>query len=76
MTDEQIVALYWERSEKAIEETDRAYGRYFRYIAHSILCDDEDSAEIVTNELRQLIGEDTILSALTPGKYILYYACS
>ena len=27
MTDSQIIALYWERNEDAIRETDRAYGR-------------------------------------------------
>ena len=49
MTDEQIVALYWERSENAITETSKAYGRYVHYIAYSILRDDEDSAEIVND---------------------------
>ena len=49
MTDERIVELYWERSERAIEETDKAYGRYFHYIAYSILRDEEDSCEIVND---------------------------
>lgn len=47
MTDEQIVALFWERSETAIEETASTYGRYFHYIAFGILGNDEDAKEIV-----------------------------
>lgn len=49
MTDEMIIDMFWARSEKAIEETDRAYGRYFRYIAYGILRNDEDSKEIVND---------------------------
>lgn len=49
MTDEQIVALFWERSEAAIEETDNTYGRYFHYIAFGILGNDEDAKEIVND---------------------------
>lgn len=49
MTDERIVDLFFERSEKAIEETDKAYGRYFHYIAVGILGDDEDAKEIVND---------------------------
>lgn len=49
MTDKEIVELYWERSERAIEETDRQYGRYFHYIAKEILHDDEDAKEIVND---------------------------
>ena len=49
MTDERIVELYWERSEEAIEETDKAYGRYFHYIAYGILRDDGDSEETVND---------------------------
>lgn len=40
MTDEKIVELYWERSEEAIKETDKQYGRYFHYIAKEILQDE------------------------------------
>ena len=49
MTDQQIVALYWQRSESAIAETDRHYGRYFHYIAYSILQDEEDAKETVND---------------------------
>ena len=49
MTDEMIVDMFWQRSEKAIEETDKLYGRYFHYIANGILRCDEDSKEIVND---------------------------
>mgnify|MGYP001032592898 CR=1 FL=1 len=49
MTDEQIVDLFFHRSEKAISETETAYGRYFHYIAYGILHDEEDAKEIVND---------------------------
>ena len=32
MDDKQILDLYWERSEAAISETSKKYGKYCRYI--------------------------------------------
>ena len=49
MEDKQIVDLYWQRNESAIEETDKKYGRYCHYIAYQILADDEDAKEIVND---------------------------
>ena len=49
MDDTQIVALYWERSETAIEETKKKYERYCHYIAYQILNNDEDANEIVND---------------------------
>ena len=49
MEDNQIVDLYWERSEAAITETDKKYGRYCHYIAYQILSDDSDAEEIVND---------------------------
>lgn len=49
MTDNKIIELYWERSERAIEETDRVYGRYFRSVAYGILWDEEDAKETVND---------------------------
>ncbi len=45
MEDEQIVALYWQRDEAAIGETQTKYGRYLSKIAYNILNDPEDSQE-------------------------------
>ncbi len=49
MDDKQIVALYWERSETAIAETERKYGRYCHYIARNILYSDQDAEECVND---------------------------
>ena len=49
MEDDQIVDLYWARSEAAIAETEKKYGRYCRYIAFRILQNDEDAKEIVND---------------------------
>ncbi len=49
MTDNEIVALFWERNEQAIEETERLYGRYMHYIANEILHNDESAKEIVND---------------------------
>ena len=45
MDDQQIIDLYWERSETTISETDRKYGKYCHYIAYSILRDRADCDE-------------------------------
>lgn len=47
MEDKQIVDLYWERSERAIHETEKKYGRYCHYIAYRILENREDAEEVV-----------------------------
>ena len=49
MKDKQIVDLYWARSENAIAETDKKYGRYCYYIAYNILHNNEDSEECVND---------------------------
>lgn len=49
MEDKQIVELYWERSETAISETEKKYGRYCHYIAYQILYNDEDAKEVVND---------------------------
>lgn len=49
MKDEAIIELYWARSEAAIDETDRAYGRYCQSIAYGILRVQEDAEETVND---------------------------
>lgn len=49
MDDRQIVDLYLERSENAITESAKKYGRYCHYIAYHILQSDEDSKECVND---------------------------
>lgn len=49
MEDSQIVALYFQRSEQAIEETANKYGKYCFSIAHNILGNREDAEEAVSD---------------------------
>ena len=49
MQDDKIVALYWQRNEAAIVETEQKYGRYLSKIAYNILADFEDSKECVND---------------------------
>lgn len=49
MDDQKIVELYWERSESAVEETQKKYGRYCYAIAHRILRSEPDAEECVND---------------------------
>ena len=49
MEDEQIVDLYWQRSDLAISETNQKYGRYCHTIAYNICGIDEDAEECVND---------------------------
>lgn len=47
MDDKKIIELYFDRNERAIEETKDKYGKLLGHIAYSILHSDEDSEECV-----------------------------
>lgn len=49
MDDQNIIALYWERSENAISETAQKYGSYCYSIAKNILTNHEDAEESVND---------------------------
>lgn len=49
MEDSQIVDLYWDRSEKALDETATKYGKYCYSIAFNILDDPSDAEESVND---------------------------
>ncbi len=49
MEDEKIVALYWQRDERAIRETEKKYGRYLMGVAGRVLSDREDRRESVND---------------------------
>lgn len=49
MEDREIIALYNKRDERAVEETQRKYGRFCLSIARSILGSDEDAEESVND---------------------------
>ena len=49
MTDTEIIQLYWQRDERAVSETDAAYGAYCRTIAGNILQCEDDTEESVSD---------------------------
>ena len=49
MKDEEIVELYFSRSENAISETALKYGNYCSYISQNILHSKEDAEECVND---------------------------
>ena len=49
MNDSQIVALFFDRDQRAIEETAAKYGNYCYSIAHNILQTKEDAEEAVSD---------------------------
>lgn len=49
MEDAKIIALYWERNEQAVKETDNAYGRKLFMLSHNILNNREDAEEKVSD---------------------------
>ena len=53
MEEKEIIDLYWARSEQAIRETDKKYGKFCFRIAYNILSDQGDSEECVNDTYLQ-----------------------
>ena len=49
LPDEDIIQLYWNREERAIEETDVKYGKYLYTIAYNIVHDHMDCEECLND---------------------------
>ena len=49
MDDGQIVALYWDRNEQAIKETDYKYRKYLFTVAYNLLRDILDCEECIND---------------------------
>ena len=49
LTDDEIIEQYFNRSERAIEETDKKYGKYLYTIAYNILGDERDCEECLND---------------------------
>lgn len=49
MTDDQIIELYWNRSEDAIAQTDAQYGGRLRGLSARILRNQEDAEEVLND---------------------------
>ena len=54
MEDKEIVQLYLDRSERAIDETQKKYGKYCSCIAANILASKEDAEECVNDAYLKL----------------------
>ena len=49
MEDRDIVELYWQRSDRAVRESERKYGPWCRRIAQNIVADPRDAEECVSD---------------------------
>lgn len=68
MDDKNIIALYTERSEQAISETDTKYGNYCRTIARNILNDRGETEECVNDTYLK------VWNAIPPQKPLIFKA--
>lgn len=64
VADEQIVELYWIRDEKAIQLTDKKYGKFLYRIAYNILHDRLDCEECQNDTYIVLKGGFSITEEL------------
>ena len=51
MKDYELVELFWQRNETALDETKKTYGKYCMYIAENILFNRQDSEECLNDVL-------------------------
>lgn len=49
LSDDDIIALFWKRDERAIDETDIKYRKYLISVAYNILSDKEDCEECLND---------------------------
>jgi RNA polymerase sigma-70 factor (ECF subfamily) len=68
LDDSEIVKLYWERSEDAINATDIKYGRLCRHIAGNLLNNKQDEEECVNDAYL------AIWNTIPPGKPCVFSA--
>ena len=54
MLEEEIIKLYWQRDERALAETERAYGARCLSLARRILKNSEDAEECVSDAYLRL----------------------
>lgn len=69
--DKEIIDLLWTRSEWALDEVDKAYGKRLRGLARRLLCSEQDAEECVNDALLE------IWESIPPKKpeSLLSYAC-
>lgn len=49
LSDEEIIALYWDRDEQAISRTDEKYKKFLLSVAFNIVFDDQDCEECLND---------------------------
>lgn len=49
LSDEEIIALYWDRDEQAISRTDEKYKKFLLSVAFNIIFDDQDCEECLND---------------------------
>ncbi len=54
MDDQEIIKLFWHRSEMAIAELDKKYGNRALQLARHMLCDNSDAQECINDALHAL----------------------
>ena len=71
MTDEQIIELFFERSEQAINELDNKYGKVLHNLSHNILNDRWDAEECVNDSY---LGVWNVIPPVRPNP-LLTFVC-
>lgn len=71
MEDEQILDLYFARDEQAVAETARKYGGYCFSLANTILHDDQDAEETVSDTY---LKAWTVIPPKRPGVFKMFLA--
>ncbi|MBO5555728.1 MAG: sigma-70 family RNA polymerase sigma factor [Oscillospiraceae bacterium] len=72
MEDTAIVDLYWQRSDRAIAETEKKYGAYCRCIAYNICGSPEDAEECVNDTW---IGAWSAMPTERPSRLAAFLGC-
>ena len=73
MTDEQIIALFFERSEQAICELDGKYGKVLRNLSYNILNDRLDAEECVNDSY---LGVWNVIPPESPNPLLTFICTS
>lgn len=68
MDDAKIIALFWERNEQAVQETDTAYGRKLYVLSNNILNNREDAEESVSDTYMET------WKSIPPKRPMFFYA--
>ena len=65
MNDAEILALYWERNENAIRQTDAVYGRRLHVLSNRIVNSHEDAQECVSDTISRYSAVRSVFKRLS-----------